>query len=102
MRILTGLFLFGFAASAQTTFYKDISPLAQTACEQCHQPGKVAPMSLITYDDFETYSEDIQLALQMGLMPPWKPVPGFGDFRNSFGITDDQRQMIVDWISNGM
>ena len=102
MRTLTGLLLCGVAASAQTTFYKDISPLAQTACEQCHQPGKVAPMSLITYDDFQAYAEDIQLALEMGTMPPWKPVPGFGDFRNSFGITDDQRQMILDWISNGM
>jgi hypothetical protein len=102
MRLLTGLILCSFTASAQTTFTRDISRLMQTACQQCHQPGKVAPMSLLTYDDVVTYADDIQGVLAGKTMPPWKPVPGFGDFRHSYGITDDQRQMFLDWLSNGM
>jgi hypothetical protein len=102
MRLLAALILCGVTASAQTTYTKDISRLMQTACQECHQPGKVAPMSLLTYDDVTLYSDDIQLVLTNRTMPPWKPVTGFGDFRNSYGISDDQRQMFLDWISNGM
>ncbi len=102
MRLLAALILSGPTASAQTTYTKDIARLMQTACQECHQPGKVAPMSLLTYDDVATYSDDIQRVLTDKSMPPWKPIPGYGDFRNSYGITDAQRQMFLDWISNGM
>lgn len=101
MRLLAGLILCGVTAQAQTTFTRDIAPLMQTACQQCHQPGKVAPMSLLTYDDVSTYADDIQRVLTDKTMPPWKPAPGVGDFRHSYAITDDQRQMFLDWLSNG-
>jgi hypothetical protein len=102
MRLITGLILCSVAASAQTTFNKDILPLMQTACQNCHQPDKIAPMSLLTYDDVVTYADDIARVLTDKSMPPWKPVPGYGDFRHSYGISDAQRQMFLDWISNGM
>ncbi|MCU1261810.1 MAG: Peroxiredoxin [Bryobacterales bacterium] len=105
MRILPGLaalFACCLLASAQTTFNKDISRLMQVKCDQCHQPGKVAPMSLLTYDDVSTYAQDIQRVLTAKSMPPWKPVPGYGDFRHSYGLSDADRQMFLDWISNGL
>src|SRR5436190_17581118 len=36
---------------AEVTFTKDIAPLVQRSCENCHRPGGVAPMSLGTYED---------------------------------------------------
>jgi len=36
---------------AEVTFTKDIAPLVQRSCENCHRPGGVAPMSLATYED---------------------------------------------------
>ena len=39
-------------SSAQTkdavTFSKDIAPILQRSCQQCHRPGSVALMSLLT------------------------------------------------------
>ena len=40
-------------AGAQTprekvTFTKDIAPIFQEKCQSCHEPGSIAPMSLIT------------------------------------------------------
>jgi hypothetical protein len=102
MRFVTGLLLFSGAAFAQTTFTKDIAPVMQQTCEQCHQPGKIAPMALLTYDDVATYSDDIARVLTDKSMPPWKPIPGYGDFRHSYGMSDAQRQMFLAWISNGM
>ena len=34
-------------------------------------------------------------------MPPWKPARGFGEFRDSFALTDEERQTIIDWVAAG-
>ena len=34
-------------------------------------------------------------------MPPWKPAPGIGNFRNSYALTDAERQTIMDWVGAG-
>lgn len=100
MRFL--LALCAVAACAETTYTKDISRLLQAKCQQCHQPNAVAPMSLLTYDDAVTNGDDIARVLNAKTMPPWKPVEGFGSFRNSYGLNDGDRQMFLDWIANGM
>jgi hypothetical protein len=35
-------------ASPQVTFTKDVAPIFQKSCQNCHRPGSIAPMSLIT------------------------------------------------------
>lgn len=34
----------------EVTFTKDIAPILQRSCQNCHRPGQVAPMSLLTYE----------------------------------------------------
>ena len=34
--------------SREVTFSKDIAPILQRSCQNCHRPDSVAPMSLIT------------------------------------------------------
>jgi mono/diheme cytochrome c family protein len=36
------------AAAAEVTFSRDIAPILQRSCQQCHRPGGVAPMPLIS------------------------------------------------------
>lgn len=85
-----------------TTWYKDIQPLVQDHCQQCHRAGDIAPFALLTYDDMTAYSDDIHVNVGNKTMPPWKPRPGYASFRNNFGLTDAQRKMLLDWIDNGM
>jgi len=33
------------------TFSKDVAPIFQARCQSCHEPGSIAPMSLITFQD---------------------------------------------------
>jgi hypothetical protein len=86
----------------QTTFYDNIAPLLQAKCQQCHSPGQIAPISLLTYDDVANHSDDIARVLTDLSMPPWKPVAGYGDFKHSYGLSDGDRQMFLTWIANGM
>mgnify|MGYP003349253625 CR=1 FL=1 len=50
------------AASAQpeVTFTKDIAPILQRSCQNCHRPGQVAPMSLLTYEDARALMRDLK------------------------------------------
>ena len=34
--------------SRPVTFTKDVAPILQEKCQQCHQPNSIAPMSLIS------------------------------------------------------
>ena len=93
-----------FAANglAQPTFSKDIASIVQAKCQQCHRDGDVAPFAMNGYDDLVTWSDDIARVLQAKIMPPWKPVPGHGEFRDAFNLTDDERRMMLDWLAKGM
>src|SRR5712691_4390281 len=100
-RIFTLFIAFGAIASAETTYTRDVARIMQAKCQQCHRPNDVAPFALMTYDDAVTYSGDIKQALKNKTMPPWKPVAGFNEFRDSFALTDDERNTILAWVEGG-
>ncbi len=37
-------------AGEPVTFHRDVEPVLQANCQQCHRPGEAAPMSLLTYE----------------------------------------------------
>lgn len=42
----------------------------------------------------------IKTAVLSRTMPPWGAIKGFGEFRNDQGLTQEQSELIVDWIQN--
>lgn len=84
------------------TYSKEVSRILQAKCEICHREGDVAPFALNGYDSAVAWAADIQRTLEAGTMPPWKPVQGYGNFRDSYALTDDEKQTILSWIANGM
>ena len=57
-----GLFVLtsAVAATAQVTFTKDVAPILQRSCQNCHRPGAIAPMSLLTYEDARPWARSIK------------------------------------------
>lgn len=94
--------LSGLAAAlqAQPTYSKDISRIYQAKCQICHHDGDIAPFSLNNYDDAVNWAFDTRRAVLNGTMPPWKPVEGYGNFRDNYSLTADEKQAILDWIAN--
>ncbi len=88
-------------AYAEPTYSREVSRILQAKCQRCHRPNDIAPFALMTYDDAATWSEDIKRVVSDKIMPPWKPVPGHGDFKDSYGLTGEERQTILDWIAAG-
>ncbi len=85
------------------TFTRDVAPILQQKCQSCHQPGSIAPMSLLTYEDAKKYSRRIRAKVSARLMPPWHidRTIGVQQFKNDGGLSDEQLATIVDWVDTG-
>ena len=53
------------------TFAKDIAPILQEKCQDCHRANAMAPMSLITYEETRPWAKDIRRRVLERSMPPW-------------------------------
>lgn len=49
--ILSSLAIAGEPANKPVTFAKDIAPIFQEKCQDCHRKESMAPMSLVTYEE---------------------------------------------------
>jgi hypothetical protein len=91
------------AAPARVTFSKDVAPILQAKCQQCHQPNSIAPMSLMTYSDARPWARSIRERVASRQMPPWhidKSV-GVRQFKNDMSLTDTEIETIVRWVDGG-
>jgi hypothetical protein len=60
------------------TFTKDVAPILQKNCQNCHHRDQIGPFSLDTYEQASKRAADISAVAEDRLMPPWKPAPGVG------------------------
>src|SRR5580704_12480722 len=89
--------------SDQFTFAKDIAPILQKACQNCHRPGNIGPMSLLTYQEVRPWARAIKQQVTMRNMPPWfeDRAVGIQKFKNHPSLTDQEVAMIAKWVDAG-
>ena len=87
----------------QATFSKDVAPILQAKCQQCHQPNSIAPMSLITYQDARPWARSMKERVATRQMPPWHIDRSVGvqKFKNDMSLSDEQVDTIVRWVDGG-
>src|SRR5258708_7042242 len=85
------------------TFSKDVAPIFQAKCQECHQPNSIAPMSLITYQQARPWAVSIKDRVASRQMPPWHIDRSIGvqKFKNDMSLTDEQVDTIVRWVDAG-
>jgi len=90
-------------SARQVTFSKDVAPILQEKCQQCHQPNSIAPMSLITFEDTRPWARSMKQRVMTRQMPPWHIDPSVGvhDFKNDMSLTDAQIDTLVRWVDAG-
>ncbi len=91
-------------AQERPTFAKDVAPILQQNCQICHQPGSIAPMSLMTYEAVKRYAPRIRDKVASRIMPPWHidRSVGIRDFKNDRGLADEEIRTLVTWIDTDM
>src|SRR5208337_1171485 len=60
------------------TFTRDVAPILQKKCQNCHRSHHIGPFALETYEQARKRAPDIALVASERQMPPWKPEPGVG------------------------
>ncbi len=83
------------------TWANQISRIVQEHCQGCHRDGEVGGFALATYDDVRRRRDKIGRMVDERRMPPWKPVPGFGDFVGSRRLADRDVALVRAWVDAG-
>ena len=90
-------------ASPEVTFTKEVAPILQQHCQECHRPNAIAPMSLQTFEEVRPFAKAIKERTSARMMPPWfiDPNVGINKFKNYGGLTDDEIATIAKWVDAG-
>jgi hypothetical protein len=83
------------------TFHNQVVRIFQQHCQTCHRPGEVAPFSLTSYVDARARRGDIREAVESRYMPPWRAVPGYGEFADVRRLSDAEIDVIARWVAAG-
>ena len=90
-------------AQATPTFSKDVAPILYHSCVNCHRPGQIAPMSLLTYESARPWARSIKERVMRREMPPWHidQTVGIKEYKDDPSLSDAQIQTIVRWADGG-
>ncbi len=98
----------GFGQSDEITFHKDIQPILQRSCQNCHRSGGAGPMPLVNYEEVAPFAGLIEyktgLRDRAGTMPPWYVEKDIGiqDFKADVSLSDEEIAAISTWARNGV
>src|SRR5262245_12388108 len=83
------------------TFAKQIAPIFQKRCEECHRAGGMAPMSLATYEESRPWARAIKEKVAGREMPPFHAAGAVGRYLHDPRLTDDEIATITKWVDGG-
>lgn len=86
---------------AKITYSRDIAPVIQARCLNCHREGQVAPFPLADYDQTAKRAKQIVRVTRDRLMPPWIPAPGHDRFVGERWLTDRELDLFKAWAETG-
>src|SRR5258708_24403858 len=85
------------AAGGTVTFTKDVAPILQKSCQNCHRPGSIGPMSLIHYEDARPWVRSLRSRLAQRQLPPWHldRTVGIRSFKDDPSLSDKDIATII-------
>ncbi|HSP69726.1 MAG TPA: cytochrome c, partial [Bryobacteraceae bacterium] len=103
MRLTVALGIAGaiVAAGESVTFHKDVAPVLQARCQECHRAGEIGPMSLMSYAEARPWAKSIKAAVVSKKMPPWFADPATGHFQNDRSLSQKEIETLVAWADSG-
>lgn len=87
--------------NTDVTYARDVAPILQRRCVECHRAGEIAPFELATYDDAAGWGEMMAEVIRDRRMPPWHANPAYGEFANNRSMPEQEKQIIYDWVEAG-
>lgn len=88
-------------APSKVTYAEHVAPILNKRCVGCHRPGEVAPFSMIGYDNAKKWAPMIAQRTDQRKMPPWKAIPGFGEFKDENLLSEVEIETLKRWSAAG-
>jgi len=98
---MAAVFLAAPVMAQQVTFYRDVLPILQNRCQECHRQGQLAPTAFSTYRETRPWAKAIREAVLTRTMPPWFADPCCGKFANDRSLTASERDILARWADSG-
>jgi Copper type II ascorbate-dependent monooxygenase, C-terminal domain len=89
------------SSAREVTFSKDVAPIVYRSCAECHRPGEIGPMSLLSYKDVRPWAKSIREKVIKREMPPWHADPNFGKWSNDRSLSQKDIDTITAWVDGG-
>lgn len=83
--------------STTVLFDREIVRILKKKCAACHTENNLA-FPLTTYEETRPWARSIQEEALRRHMPPWRAVPGYGEFANDNGLTLREFAFLVSWV----
>jgi hypothetical protein len=91
----------GGPSGKDLTFAKDVAPIFNKSCSECHRPGEAAPFSTLTFAGVRPWAKAIRERVLFQSMPPWHADPHYGVWANDRRLTQAEIDTIVRWVDSG-
>ena len=90
-------------AQPTVTFARDVAPIFQKNCQQCHQSGAVGPMPLTTFEEARPWARAIKQKVLQGEMPPYRydRDVGIQKLKHDLRLSEAEMQTIARWVDTG-
>src|SRR5262245_56960175 len=88
------------AVPANPTFTKDVLPIFQKSCQDCHRPGQMAPFSLVDYESTRPWVRSIKEKVVSRYMPPWHLDRSVGEYSPDRSLSDADVETIARWVDS--
>jgi hypothetical protein len=105
---MTVMWCAGAQADSAVTFHKDVEPILQQHCVECHRAsgtntmGMVAPMAFTSYEGTRPWAKSMAKQVEARTMPPWHASGEFdGVFKNERKLSDAEIATLVAWTNTG-
>lgn len=96
------IFIFPGILFSQINYSEHISPIIYNNCTECHRVGASGPMPFTNYNEVASLGMMIEYVTESGYMPPWHADTDYSSFLGERGLTDEEKQLISDWVDGGM
>jgi peroxiredoxin len=88
--------------SKLVTFTRDVAPILNQHCVECHRTGEIGPFELTDYDEVVGWGEMMLEVIDQKRMPPWHADPKHGKFVGERRIPEKARETLAVWVEQGM
>ena len=98
--LLSGNALAHDVITTKLTWSREVSRIFYRRCVSCHRDDGGAFL-LTNYDAARPWAQAIKDEVLSRRMPPWFAVKGFGEFKHDAGLTQEEIEIISDWVEGG-